>query len=438
MLFLLVRKMLDWLEAHDLGFLRVFTFPTFQSVVSVMVAFLMCVLLGPGVIEWLRRQRIGDQANFDHEQLNAIMAGKKGTPTMGGVLIIAAITAAVLLLADLRSFYVQMALLCLVWLGGVGAVDDWLKLTSIRRAAKAEAEARAQQAETAAGGELPTARAAIAGAEGGASTGNGHAVAVAAPPTAAVKRPAAPVSRQGLTSLEKLLFQIGLGVLLSYFTFMHGRDVDVAHTLFFPFFKNAKLVLNLAEFVVLGTLMLVGFSNAVNLTDGLDGLAAGCMGIVSFAFLVLSLIVGIPGLASYLLFDPFEPAGQMAVVAGAMTGACLGFLWFNCNPARVFMGDTGSLALGGLIGYVALVIRQELVLIMVGGIFVAEAASVMLQVGWFKYSRRRFGEGRRIFLMAPLHHHFQRKGWTETQVVVRFWLIGAMLAAMALVTVKLR
>jgi phospho-N-acetylmuramoyl-pentapeptide-transferase len=445
MLFLLVRKLLEWLEAHDLGFLRVFTFPTFQSVVSVMVAFLMCVLLGPGVIEWLRRQRIGDQANFDQEQLNAIMAGKKGTPTMGGVLIIAAITVAVLLLADLRSFYVQMALLCLVWLGGVGAVDDWLKLTSIRRAAKAEAEAKAMAAGTEPGAEAATelqTRVAAAAANGHGGVGNGDSVvAVAAPPAApaaVVKRPAAPVSRQGLTSLEKLLFQIGLGVLLSYFTFMHGRDVDVAHTLYFPFFKNAKLVLNLAEFVALGTLMLVGFSNAVNLTDGLDGLAAGCMGIVSFAFLVLSLIVGIPGLASYLLFDPFEPAGQMAVVAGAMTGACLGFLWFNCNPARVFMGDTGSLALGGLIGYVALVIRQELVLIMVGGIFVAEAVSVMLQVGYFKYTRRRFGEGRRIFLMAPLHHHFQRKGWTETQVVVRFWLIGAMLAAMALVTVKLR
>jgi phospho-N-acetylmuramoyl-pentapeptide-transferase len=380
MLFALAKHFKDWLESHGLGFLRVFTFPTFQSVVAVLVSFFICLLLGSRVIEWLRRKKIGDNPNFDQADLNKIMEGKKGVPTMGGLLIIASIATAVLLLADLSSFYVRMALLCLVWLGGVGAVDDWLKLTAGHRSG----------------------------------------------------------SRQGLTSLEKLLFQVGLGVLLSYFTYQYGRDIDVTHTLYVPFFKAFQPTLNLPAFIVLGTLVIVGFSTAVNLPDGLDGLASGCMSIVSFAFLVLALIIAIPGLATYLLFPVFEPAGQMAVVAGAMAGACLGFLWFNCNPARVFMGDTGSLALGGLIGYVSIVIRQELVLLLVGGIFVAEAASVMLQVSYFKYTRRRFGEGRRIFLMAPLHHHFQRKGWTETQVVVRFWLVGAMLAAMALATVKLR
>ena len=184
--------------------------------------------------------------------------------------------------------------------------------------------------------------------------------------------------------------------------------------------------------------MIVGSSNAVNLTDGLDGLAAGCMAIVGFTFLVLTLIISDAQLATYLLFDPIRQVGQMAVFCGAIVGACLGFLWFNCHPARVFMGDTGSLALGGLIGYVALVIRQELALVLVGGIFVAEALSVLIQIGYFKYTRKRYGVGRRVFLMAPLHHHFQKKGWSETQVVVRFWLIGAMLAALTLATVKLR
>ena len=183
---------------------------------------------------------------------------------------------------------------------------------------------------------------------------------------------------------------------------------------------------------------MTGSSNAVNLTDGLDGLAAGCMAIVGFCFCILALIIGTSSWASELLLTYVQASDQMAVLAGAMAGACLGFLWFNCNPASVFMGDTGSLALGGLIGYIAIVIRQELVLFIVGGIFVVEAISVMLQVSYFKYTRKRFGEGRRIFLMSPLHHHFQRKGWTETQVVVRFWLIGAMLAALALATVKLR
>jgi phospho-N-acetylmuramoyl-pentapeptide-transferase len=162
------------------------------------------------------------------------------------------------------------------------------------------------------------------------------------------------------------------------------------------------------------------------------------MALVAFAFLLLTLIIADSRLSGFLLFHHIRQVDQMVVFCGAMMGACLGFLWFNCHPARVFMGDTGSLALGGLIGYVALVIRQELMLVLVGGVFVAEALSVMAQVGWFKYTKRRFGEGRRILLMAPLHHHFQKKGWSETQTTVRFWLISAMLAAVALATVKLR
>jgi phospho-N-acetylmuramoyl-pentapeptide-transferase len=162
------------------------------------------------------------------------------------------------------------------------------------------------------------------------------------------------------------------------------------------------------------------------------------MAIVSFVFLILALLGGITSLALFLKLPAVPESGQMAVLAGAMLGACLGFLWFNCNPARVFMGDTGSLALGGLIAYIAIVIRHEFTLVLVGGVFVAEAVSVMIQRYYFKYTRLRYGEGRRVFLCAPIHHHFQRKGWTETQVVVRFWLIGAMLAAMAIATVKLR
>jgi phospho-N-acetylmuramoyl-pentapeptide-transferase len=383
MIYLLVKRLREsgWLEAHGLDFLRVFNFPTFQTTIAVLTSFVIVLVAGPRVIDWLRRQKIGDAANFDQEQLNELMKTKKGTPTMGGVLIIFAIAVTTLLLADLKNFYVQMALVCLVWLGGVGATDDWLKLTAARRAGSA---------------------------------------------------------RTGLTTLEKLLFQVGLGVMLSVFTYHYGGEVVEARKFYVPFFKDVQPLLSLPLFIVIGTLVMTGSSNAVNLTDGLDGLAAGTMAIVSFVFVLLSLIVGIRYQATYLLMPYIEPAGQMAVIAGAMLGACLGFLWFNCNPARVFMGDTGSLALGGLIGYLAIVIRQELMLFLAGGIFVVEALSVIMQVSYFKYTRRKYGEGRRIFLMAPLHHHFQRKGWTETQVVVRFWLISAMLAAMALATVKLR
>jgi phospho-N-acetylmuramoyl-pentapeptide-transferase len=380
MIYLLVRHWHDWLEAQDLGFLRVFTFATFQTTAAVLGAFLICIVFGPRVIEWLRRQKIGDAPNFDQADINKVMEGKRGTPTMGGVLIIASIVISALLLADLSNQYVQLALVCVVWLGGVGIADDWLKLTAGRRAG----------------------------------------------------------SRQGLTSLEKLLFQIGLGIVLSYFTYDYGRAVPQTHTLYFPFFKTWMISLNLVSFVIISTLVMTFFSNAVNLTDGLDGLAAGTMAIVAIAFVLLALIAGSVQWATHLHLPYVKATDQMAVLAGAMTGACLGFLWFNCNPARVFMGDTGSLALGGLIAYIAIVIRQEIMLFLVGGLFVAEAASVMLQVGYFKYTKRRFGDGRRIFLMAPLHHHFQKKGWSEVQVVVRFWLIGAMLATMAMATVKLR
>jgi phospho-N-acetylmuramoyl-pentapeptide-transferase len=370
-----------WLESHGVGFFRVFTFPTFQSVAAVVLSFLIVMIAGPRTISWLRRQKIGDLASFDQAEIDALMASKKGTPTMGGLLIILAIAGTTLLLADLANFYVKMALVCLVWLGGVGATDDWLKLTKGRRPGS---------------------------------------------------------DRQGLYSLEKLLFQVGLAVILSFFTYRYGHQLKDATQLYLPFVKSPILHLNLITFTVIGTLVMTGTSNAVNLTDGLDGLAAGCVAIASFAFLVLALIVGDPTLSSFLRMPQIIPAAQMAVLSGAMAGACLGFLWFNCNPARVFMGDTGSLALGGLLGYISIIVRHELVLFLVGGIFVAEALSVLIQVSYFKYTRKRFGQGRRVFLMAPLHHHFQRKGWTETQVVVRFWLVGAMLAMLSLATVKLR
>jgi phospho-N-acetylmuramoyl-pentapeptide-transferase len=353
------------------------------------MAFILCMLCGPRFIDWLVRQKIGDNPNFDEATLNDMMASKKNTPTMGGVLIIASVVGTVLVLADLRNFYVLMALVCVLYLGGLGAMDDWLKLTKQRR------------------------------------VGN--------------------TDRQGLRSIEKLLFQLGLGVLLGIFTYWHGKDVAQNHTLYFPFFKDLGVPLGMTAFVILSTIVLTGTSNAVNLTDGLDGLAAGCMSIVSFTFFILAVIVGTETIeirdqpaAAGLLLPHVTGAEEMAVIAAALAGACMGFLWFNCFPAKVFMGDTGSLALGGLIGYIAIVVRQELMLFLVGGVFVMEAVSVLVQVSWFKYTRRRFGEGRRALLMAPLHHHFQKKGWPEAKVVVRFWLITAMLAAMALATVKLR
>jgi len=429
MIYLLTQHFQSFLDSHGLGFLRVFhKFVSFQVAASILLSFLICILLGPSVIDWLRKQRIGDNPNFNQDDMNKIMSSKSGTPTMGGLLIVGSIALTTLLLADLTNFYVEMALMCLLILSAVGAIDDWLKLTLHRRAAKASA---AHDSERIAG----------AGAVASSPLSSDAAPASAASVSAVLdyaSKPPPPVSRQGLTSLEKILFQIGLALVLSYFTFNFGRELAPTHTLYFPFFKHLTITLGLGSFTIIATLVLTGTSNAVNLTDGLDGLASGCVAIVGICFVLLATIAGDLALSSSLFLPYVQASGQMAVLAAAITGASLGFLWFNCNPARVFMGDTGSLALGGLLGYIAIVIRQELMLVMVGGIFVVEAVSVMLQVSYFKYTKRKYGEGRRIFRMSPLHHHFQKAGWTETQVVVRFWLIGAMLAALALATIKLR
>ena len=380
--------MLYWLVDANRGLddtpLRLLTAPEFQGLVALLGAFALVLALGRPTISWLRRKKVGDAGDFDDAAMNATMKSKAGTPTMGGLLVVGAILGVAVLLADLRDFYVQLGLLCVAWLAAVGAVDDWLKLTAARRQDKSR-------------------------------------------------------GRQGLTGRQKLALQIGLALLIGGLAYWHGQDMEKsATTLFVPFFKTVAVSLPAWAFITLAVLTIVGSSNAVNLTDGLDGLAAGCMAIVGLVFLVFTLVLSDADLATSLLYKPVAHAGQMAVFCGGVVGACLGFLWFNCHPARVFMGDTGSLALGGLIGYVALVTRQELALVIVGGVFVAEALSVMLQVGYFKYTRRRYGAGRRIFLMSPLHHHFQKKGWGETQVVVRFWLIGAVLAAVTLATVKLR
>ena len=306
---------------------------------------------------------------------------------MGGIMILAAILAATLLLADLTSFYVRMGLVCLIWLGSLGAVDDWLKLTAGKR----------------------------------------HR------------------SRDGLKMYEKLLFQIGLGVVLGFYVYSHGQNnhavlssvvepgaVPSYKILSVPFYK-AGLQLSALAFMLITVLVMTGTSNAVNLTDGMDGLATGCVALCALVFLILTYIVGTEPLAHKLLFPHIPKSGELVVMCGAILGSCLGFLWYNCHPARVIMGDTGSLPLGGLIGFVAIVIRQELMLIIAGGIFVIEAISVLSQVGYFKWSG-----GRRIFRCAPIHHHFHLGGWSEPQTVVRFWLIAALFAGLAVVTIKLR
>ncbi|MEX0775529.1 MAG: phospho-N-acetylmuramoyl-pentapeptide-transferase [Phycisphaeraceae bacterium] len=398
---LLARLHMEWL-------VRLLTqYIDFRAVLSIVLSFAFVVVLGPRVIRRLIALKIGDNPEFYNQTLNELTAGKRNTPTMGGILICGAVLFCTLLLADIGNFYVQMALLCMIWLAVLGGFDDWLKLTSARRK---------------------------------------------------------PGSREGLYTWEKLLFQLGLAVILGLFIHSHGAhklEADphhlnqMSHALNLPFIKTWSwdpslgtyvpsemlvkfLTLGAGAFVVLTVLVITGSSNAVNLTDGMDGLASGIMAIVAFAFMILALIAGEEMRSKFLLVPYIPESDELAIVAGAMVGSCLGFLWFNCHPAQVFMGDTGSLTLGGLIGYIAVVVRQEFLLLIIGGVFVAEALSVMVQVGFFKATKKQPGGGRRLLKCAPVHHHFHLSGWTENQVVVRFWIITVVLAALALATIKVR
>ena len=358
----------------------------FRAFAAVLLSFGLVLLCGRPVVRWLIRQKIGDAPEFYRADLNELMARKAATPTMGGILVVGAVAATLLLLGDLRNRYVIIALIVAGWLAMVGGVDDWLKLTSARRG---------------------------------------------------------PGSREGLYAWEKLLFQLGIGAVAGLFLYRHGLGQEAARVLTLPFQRTFRpgtmelepgvLVLGGAAFVTIATLLIAGTSNAVNLTDGMDGLASGCMAVASFALMVLCFIAGSVETARFLMFPYIDGAQELMIVSGAMAGACLGFLWFNCAPAEVFMGDTGSLPLGGLAAYIAVAIRQEVLLLVIGGVFFMEMASVILQVGYFKWTR-----GKRIFRCSPIHHHFHLGGWSEQQVVTRFWVLAAVFAMAALVSIKLR
>ncbi len=392
MLYLLFDLARGWLDRVGLyRYLQIMDQLEFRAFAAAALAFAIVVLLGKRVIAWLRRKKIGDTGLTDAEALRRAAQSKAATPTMGGVLIVGAILGVSLLLADISNRYVLYGLILTVCLAVLGGVDDWLKLT-------------------------------------------------------AASRPGA--SRQGLHAWEKLVFQLGMAALIGWFTFgqqpvENGSTPSLAHVLNLPFQKTYESSQGTVAdglwflprwlFVVIAVLMITGMSNAVNITDGMDGLASGVASAAALGMLPLAMIAGKLAWAQTMLV-PFVPtSGELAVVIGAMGGACMGFLWFNCAPAQVFMGDTGSLALGGLLAFVAIVLRQEATLLVMSVVFLMEIGSVTLQVGYFKLSG-----GKRIFRCAPLHHHLHLGGWTEQQVVARFWIISVLMVVMALAMIKMR
>ena len=386
----------QWLQSlsPEFGFFRVFQYLTFRAVMAALTALLIGLVAGPRVIRRLTELKIGQPIRTDGMETHHV---KSGTPTMGGVLILAALSISTLLWFDLSNRFVWIVLVVTLGFGAIGWADDWRKVVN--------------------------------------------------------KDP------NGMRSREKYMWQSLIGLLAAlYLVFSisesnnykvlelfvswvrSGFDVNLPTQagLLLPFFKEVSYPLGVLGFVILTYLVIVGASNAVNLTDGLDGLAIMPVVMVGSALGVFAYVTGNAFYAKYLFLPHIPGAGELLIFCSAMAGAGLAFLWFNTYPAQVFMGDVGALALGGALGTIAVIVRQEIVLAIMGGIFVVEALSVMAQVAWFKYTKRRYGEGRRLLKMAPLHHHFEKSGWKETQVVVRFWIITMLLCLVGLSTLKLR
>jgi phospho-N-acetylmuramoyl-pentapeptide-transferase len=386
----------QWLQtlSPDHGFLRVFQYQTFRAVMAAMTALLIGLAAGPWVIRSLTSLKLG-QPIRDYAMASHLV--KSGTPTMGGVLILLSMSLSTLLWFDWSNRFVWIVLLVTLGFGAIGWSDDWRKVVD--------------------------------------------------------------QNPEGMPSLEKYLWQSFIGLVAAlylvfcisensnyrvielFFTWVQsGFDLSLPPKagLMLPFFKEISYPLGVLGFVLLTYLVIVGTSNAVNLTDGLDGLAimpvvmvGACLGVFAYA-------TGNAVFARYLFLPHIAGAGELTIFCAAMAGAGLAFLWFNTYPAQVFMGDVGALALGGAIGTIAVIVRQEILLAIMGGVFVAEAVSVMVQVSYFKLTKKKYGVGRRVLKMAPLHHHFEKSGWQETQVVVRFWIITMLLCLVGLSTLKLR
>ena len=352
---------------------NLFVYITFRAVGAAVTALVIAFVVGPALIERLRRLRVGQVVRTTGPETHL---KKAGTPTMGGLIIVAAATISTLLWAELTNWYTMLALASFLWMGAIGFLDDYLKVVR--------------------------------------------------------GKPRGLVARYKM--IGQIVFGLALGLLLL------ARPISPHPTTWtgVPFFSDWAVAFWPAAFVVFITVVVSGTSNTVNLADGLDGLAAGLTAIAAATFGLFAYVAGRVDTSAYLGIFYLPDAGELSIFALALAGAAIGFLWFNAHPAQVFMGDTGSLALGGAIGVMAILLKSEFLLVIVGGVFVLEGVSVIAQTSWYRYTLRRYGTGQRIFLMAPIHHHFEKAGWSETKVVVRFWILGLLCSALALSTLKIR
>ena len=352
--------------------LNVFQYITFRSASAAILALIISFILGPAIIRMLRRHQIGEEIREYGPESHF---KKRGTPTMGGIIILSAIILPTLLLADIKNPFVQILLISTIWMGCIGFIDDYLK--SIKKIKK------------------------------------------------------------GLVARYKLAGQVSIGLIITFWIYNTPGWENIITVTSIPFLKDSVI-----DFGLLYPLMIIfvvtGTSNAVNLTDELDGVPAGLLAISFSTFSVIAYVSGRIDFSDYLNIIYLPGAGELTIFTASCVGACLGYLWFNASPAEVFMGDVGSLSTGAALGTLAILLKKELLLIIIGGVFVAEAVSVILQVGYYRYTKKKTGDGKKLFLMAPFHHHYELKGFSESKVVTRLWIIGLLLALMTLTTFKIR
>ena len=353
-------------------FYNVFRYVTFRSIAAFLTAFLFSIFLGPMFIKMLKNHQFVETIN---DVVPESHKSKEGTPTMGGLIIILGLLLSTLLWNDLTNSNVLIMVLTVLWLGGIGFLDDFLK--NIKK------------------------------------------------------------TKKGLVAKYKLLGQISLSLIIALILYFSMPDNTAITSIGIPFFKSVTFNFGIF-FIPFVIFMIVGTSNAVNLTDGLDGLASGTISIAAFALGIMAYIKGNYNLATYFNMEFLAEAGELTIFTASIMGTILGFLWYNTKPASIFMGDTGSLALGGVLSTMAILLREEIFFAIVGGIFVVEAMSSIMQRYYFKYTRKKYGVGKRIFRCAPLHHHFEKMGLSEEKIVIRFWIVAMLLAAIGLATIKLR
>jgi len=435
--------LVNWLQQHfDITGAGLFKFITFRAAMAILLSLFITTVYGKRLIIFLQRKQIGESVR---ELGLAGEQQKKGTPTMGGLIIILAIIVPTLLFADLNKVYIRLMLLCTVWLGFIGFMDDYFKINSKKKALLKGENYKKKDSDGLAGISKIIGQIGL-GIIIGATLYFSNSVVL---------------EREIVNPNQSVASVINPGERLVKDTSIIVKVIDGNERKFvkvktpittIPFVKNhefnySKLISWMGPgaeaftwivYILIITFIITAVSNGANITDGLDGLAAGVSAIIGAGIGVFVYVSGNYKFAEYLNIMYIPNLGELSIFVGAFVGACIGFLWYNAYPAQVFMGDTGSLMLGGIIATLAIVIRKELLIPVLCGIFLIELLSVILQVSYFKYTKKKFGEGRRIFLMSPLHHHFQKKGYHEAKLVTRFWIIGILLVIISVVTLKLR